>query len=147
MLTRLVELQPELTKRGVTLAAVTMGEPGEAAAFGAERAPNVIMLSDPQQEAYRAYGLGRAGLLETMGPGVWASGFDLVAGGHMGGAPMGDVRQMPGIFIVGSDGRVQMAYYSKHIGDHPKPQQILATLDAGAPMPAKAVSDAMGQQR
>jgi len=130
MLTRLVELQPELTKRGVTLAAVTMGEPEEAAEFGAARAPAVVMLSDPQQEAYRTYGLGRAGLLETMGPGVWASGVDLVVGRHVGGAPMGDVRQMPGIFIVGSDGRLLFAYYSKHIGDHPKPQQILAAIDA-----------------
>ena len=130
MLTRLVELQSELTKRGVTLAAVTMGEPGEAVEFGAARAPGVVMLSDPQQEAYQAYGLGRAGFLETMGPGVWASGFDLVAGGHVGGVPVGDVRQMPGVFIVGPDGRTLFAHYSKHIGDHPKPQQILAALDA-----------------
>ena len=109
MLTRLVELQPELTKRGVTLAAVTMGEPEEAAEFGAARAPAVVMLSDPQQEAYRTYGLGRAGLLETMGPGVWASGVDLVVGRHVGGAPVGDVRQMPGGFIVGPGGRRLLA--------------------------------------
>ncbi len=130
MLARLAELQSQFDQRGAKLVAVTMGEPEETQAFGAPRAPGAIFLSDPQQTAYRAYGLGRAGLLDVIGPGVWASGLDLVAGGHVGGKPMGDVRQMPGVFIVGPDGRLLLTYYSKHVGDHPKPQLLLTALDA-----------------
>lgn len=114
---------------GVTVAAVTMGEPDEATEFCGPRAPGVICLSDTTRTAYQTYGLGRAGLMESSGPGVWKASAELLKGGHTVGVPMGDTRQMPGVFVIDRGGRVLLPYYSKNIGDYPKPEQILAALE------------------
>ncbi len=113
----------------VKAAAVTMGEPDEATEFCGPRAPGVICLSDTQRTTYQAYGLGRAGLLEASGPGVWKASAELIKGGHKMGVPMGDTRQMPGVFVIDHGGRVLLPYYSKNVGDYPKPEQILAALE------------------
>lgn len=113
---------------GVKAAAVTMGEPEEATEFCGPRAPGVICLSDTQQKAYQTYGLGRAGFMEASGPGVWKASVDLIKGGHTLGVPMGDTRQMPGVFVIDRGGRVLLPYYSKNVGDYPKPEQILGAL-------------------
>jgi hypothetical protein len=45
-------------------------------------------------------------------------------------APTGDVRMLPGTFIVDRQGRVQFAHYSKHAGDHPEISTLLKATAA-----------------
>jgi peroxiredoxin len=35
---------------------------------------------------------------------------------------------MPGTFVIGPDGRIRLAYYSRTIADHPDNKQLLSVL-------------------
>lgn len=118
-----------LTARGASVAALTMGEPNEVTEFCGQRAPGVRCLSDPDQHAYRAYGLDRASTRALLTPDILVQGVRAALAGHHVGAVVGDPRQMPGTFVIGSDGRVRMAYYSRTIADHPATERIFASLD------------------
>ena len=68
------------------------------AKYGLAGIPRV---SDPNRHIYRAFGLGRGGLLALFGPRVWWRGFySGVLRGHGIGRLMGSGFQMPGVFLV-----------------------------------------------
>ena len=59
----------------------------------------VARIADPRCELYRAFGLGKGGLLELFGPRVWWLGFVSIFKGCGVGHLAGDGRQMPGAFL------------------------------------------------
>lgn len=128
VLSNLVRGADQFTARGARIAAVTMGAPDDAAAFCAARAPGILCLSDPARDSFRAYGLGRAGGAELLHPEVMVEGMRAAVEGHLPGIPAGDVLQMPGTFVIDTDGRVRLAYYSRTISDHPDNQLLLVAL-------------------
>ena len=68
------------------------------AKYGLAGIPRV---SDPSRHIYRAFGLGRGGLVALFGPRVWWRGFHAgVLRGHGIGRLMGNGFQMPGVFLV-----------------------------------------------
>ena len=109
-----------------------MGKPDETEAFCAERAPGVTCYSDPTVESYQRYGLARGGAQQVFGPAVWLRAAQVTAEGAFEGLPLGkpvgDPFQMPGLFIIDRDGRVLMAYYSKHAGDYPDDEALLRAV-------------------
>lgn len=105
-----------------------MAEPEEAQRFCGDRAPGILCLSDPQRTAFRAFGIGLAGPLELMTPDVFFAGAQATLEGHLPGPPTGDVFQMPAAFVIGADGRVRLAYYSRNVADYPHVATLLAAL-------------------
>ncbi len=78
----------------------------------------VDRLSDPDRSLYRAFALRRGGLKEFVnGRNLQRLG-EAMRSGHRAGKPMGDVRQMPGTFVV-RDGRIVQAFRNDVIGDRP----------------------------
>jgi peroxiredoxin len=118
----------EFTARGARVAAITLGEPAETREFCGARAPGVFCYADPQQQAYRAFGLGQARANEIVTAGVMMAGMQATLEGHLPGIPVGDTLQMPGTFVIGPDGRIRLAYYSRTIADHPDNKQLLSVL-------------------
>jgi peroxiredoxin len=118
----------QIEARGARAAAVTMGGPEEIVAFCGSRAPGVLCLSDPERSAYRSYGLGMLGAAEVLSPSVMVAGVKAALEGHAQGAPVGEPRQMPGLFVVGRDGRIALAHYSRTVADQPELAAILAAL-------------------
>jgi peroxiredoxin len=58
-------------------------------------------IHDEDQSLYRAFGLGEGTWWQLAGPRVWVRGISAsLIGGHRPGAPAGDVRQMPGMFLL-----------------------------------------------
>ncbi len=47
----------------------------------------------------------------------------------MQGRPTGDVRMLPGTFIVDRNGLIQFTYYSVHAGDTPRIERLLKALE------------------
>ena len=97
--------------------------------FCRKREVDLECLGDPEREAYRAVGLGRGGLSEIVSPKVAigalrAARHGAVAGGREGG----DVRQMPGTFVVGSDGKVLFAHYNRDQSDNPKVADVVKAV-------------------
>jgi peroxiredoxin len=129
MLDQLGQLKPELADKGLSLAVVTQGKPEETRAFCAERIPGVRCLSDPERKAYRAYGLGRGKLRQTiLSWRVMRSNRTLAKrkGWKAELPPEGqDAFQMSGLFIIGPDGRIRLPYYYDDIADHPPVELLL----------------------
>lgn len=87
-----------------------------------------ICLSDPEKEAYRAFGLERGGLREMFGLKGWIQGFEATLAGHTLGRPIGDPWQMPGVFD--REGVVRYTHYAKKAPDNPPNDELLEVLDA-----------------
>ena len=132
MTDRLVEVQPQLLERGLTLAIVTHASAAEAKEFCIQRAPNVLCLADPERAAYQAYGLGRGTAWQTLiSPNIWKSNRRLAKtkGYKPEVPPPGqDALQMSGTFIIGTDGRIRLPYYYEDIADHPPVDLLLHGL-------------------
>jgi peroxiredoxin len=132
MLDQFAQLEPELNKKGLSLAVVTQGNPDETRVFCAERIPGVICLADPERKAYRAYGLGRGKLSQTvLSLRVLRSNRDLKKrkGWKPELPPPGqDSLQMAGTFIIGPDGRIRLPYYYDDIADHPPVELLLGGI-------------------
>jgi len=68
--------------------------------------PDVPAISDPERKLYMGFGLKRATLLELFRPKALIHGLRALCKGHLVGRPRGgDVKQMPGAFLV-HEGRV-----------------------------------------
>lgn len=129
MMDQLVQFKPEMAARGLALAVVTQGMPEAALAFCSERAPGVMCLSDPERQAYRAYGLGQASAWQTfLSVKVMKSNQRLSRekGWKPEMPPAGqDAMQMSGTFIIGPEGRIRLPYYYDDIADHPPVELLL----------------------
>jgi hypothetical protein len=106
-----------LDAKGTQVAFVHLGSEDDAkplfAAYGLADVPRV---SDPEGVLYEAFGLGRAGIGEYLAPSVW--GRFLKAAGHGVGLPSGDVRRMPGAFLL-AGGAIVQAFRHGTIAERP----------------------------
>lgn len=93
---RAVELE------GAAIVLVHMSPPEEAAeVFRKYGLADVIHLSDPEQKIYRAFNLERGWSRRLLGLRVWKRAVEIAFFGKIKQGPvMGDVTQMPGIFLV-----------------------------------------------
>lgn len=85
---------------------------------------DIIHISDPDQGLYREFQLMRGKWYRLLGLKVWVRGF--IAGflkGHGLGPSMGDVAQMPGVFLV-HRGEVILHYRHKSPADRPNYVEI-----------------------
>lgn len=121
MLDQLTQNKDALESAGLTIAAVTQGKPGETLEFCKRQASGIVCLSDPERQAYRAYGLGRGTAWQVMlSPEVIRGTARAREHGHTAELPPPgqDVMQMSGTFIIGTDGRIRLPYYYENIADH-----------------------------
>ena len=58
-----------------------------------------------------------------------AKGLMAMAKGHKIGVPQGDVRQLPGVFIIDTTGHIRFSHHAANPADHPQPETLLAALD------------------
>lgn len=129
MLAQLELVKPELVEKGLSLAVVTQGKPEETRVFCGERIPEVTCLSDPERKAYRAYGLGRGEMRQTVLSWRVMRANRILAkrkGWKPEMPPEGqDAFQMSGLFIIGPEGRIRLPYYYEDIADHPPVELLL----------------------
>jgi putative ABC transport system ATP-binding protein len=121
MLDQLTQNKSALENAGLTIAAVTQGNPAETLEFCKRQAPGIVCLSDPERQAYRAYGLGRGTTWQViLSPEVIRGTARAREHGHTAELPPPgqDVMQMSGSFIIGTDGRIRLPYYYENIADH-----------------------------
>jgi hypothetical protein len=78
---------------------------------------------------YQAYGLEKGALWQYAGPQMWWRGLTSVL--RYGAArPVGDVKQMPGAFVIDQDGKILYAHRAVHSGDHESYDEILRLFQA-----------------
>lgn len=137
---QLAQMQPEFAKRGVRIVAVTLGKPSEVALFGRRFSDKILCLADPQQNAYRAYKIGKLNMLkEFTDPRAWRAYARGFAAGHKNRLSDQDMLQMNATFMIGSDGIVKHAHYNRYAGDHADWGKLLAQW---TPAPARSTNSA-----
>ena len=116
-----------LQAAGGKVVAITMGTPEQTAAFRRATDSQLLMLSDVQQKAYRAYSLRRGCWRQILGPSVWPR--LLRATWRAGvGRPVGDVRQMPGTFVIDRQGFIRFVHDPDHQAQRPSIDALVAQL-------------------
>jgi peroxiredoxin len=134
-------------RAGAEVAVITMGTPEQTAAFRAERKLPFPCLSDPGQQAYRAFQIPRGGMNEVAGVCVWGAGLRATLRGGIR-RPQGDVQQLHGVVVVDAAGVIRYLYRPKNSADMPSDAEILHQLEAmteDAPQsPAASDSSAKG---
>lgn len=95
------DVRPQIEATAVRLAFVHGATPAEADPWFAKyRLTDVVRVSDPALDHYRAFALGRTGALALVDPKVWVRGAVCAATHGFGGQTAALMRQLPGVFIV-----------------------------------------------
>jgi peroxiredoxin len=115
-------------KIGAQVVLVGMGTPEESSAFEMKFDIPFPLISDPKRKLYQAFGLKQISALELLSPSVAFKGILAMTKGHTIGIPIGDVRQLPGVFIINTDGRIVYSYFARDPSDHPDSDTILKAL-------------------
>ncbi len=113
---------------GARVVLVGLGTPGETAAFKDRFHVPFTMIADPRKRLFKAFHLKQASLGGLLSVGVAVKGLSAMAKGHAIGIPKGDVRQLPGVFIIDKGGRIRFSHFAKDPADHPDPEALLAFL-------------------
>ena len=119
----------KLTNAKLQVVSVAMGEPKHAERYCGKLAPSIACLTNETTMPYETYGLQQGKLGELMSPAAVVASVRALARGNMQGEPIGDVKMLPGTFIVDKNGVTQYVYYSKHAGDHPKISDLIAAAN------------------
>jgi peroxiredoxin len=123
------QARDEIRAAGSDVVCVFMYRAQPTRNFCRQRKVELECLGDPERDAYRAVGLGRGGLAEIAAPRVAIGAIRAARKGAVGGNPQGgDVRQMPGTFVVGTDGKLLFAHYNRDQSDNPDVQDVIAAL-------------------
>jgi len=123
----------KIAKMGAKVVIITQAEPERAAFHAKEQSIKGIMLSDPNHEVYRAYGL-----LDGNGPQILGTpDIDYTIGEKLQKARIGTQRALvdspwilPGEFIIDKSGVVQFAYRYGYCNDIPEYWQLEIELEA-----------------
>jgi hypothetical protein len=131
---RLVDEYPSYLAAGLTPVVVTQGEPERADAYRREHDIPCVVLSDPAREAYRAYGLGQWSVERILFDAPSESwrherglGADLQRDRREQGRPLvDDPWRAVGEYVIGTDGRIRLAYAYQYCEDFPDPRVLTA---------------------
>lgn len=130
-LAELKRLRSQIETEGVKIGVVHMGTESQAeellSLFGLS---NVERFSDPERRLYRAFGLERTSLGQLLGPASWMgmvrAGFksQFIPGKKLKGM-VGDVLQMPGVFLL-SNGSIVGDFKPKRADKRPDYLELAA---------------------
>ena len=130
MLDQLAQNTEWFNERGVRVAAVTMGKPYEAKMFCAQRSPDVVCLSNPDQSAYKEFNIGKINAQDMFNPASWRAWMRVMGQGFKPGQPgEQDGQQLGATFIIGAGGKVLLAHYNRFMGDNPEIRTLKAVVE------------------
>jgi AhpC/TSA antioxidant enzyme len=117
-----------IRKAGVAVAFVHTSPPQDAEPWFHDPAlADVVQISDPQLNHYRAFGLGRTAPQALIDPKVWARGAACAVLHGFGMQPAEMLRQLPGVFLVQHD-RVLAEFRHSSPSDRPDYLSLLKCL-------------------
>lgn len=122
--------QEQFKRLGARVVLVGLGSPEDTAAFKVQFQVPFPMIADPEKQLFRAFQLKQATSKALLSVGMVLKGLSAMARGHGLGIPKGDVRQLPGVFIIDTDDRIRFSHYARGPADHPSAEDLLQFLQA-----------------
>ena len=113
---------------GADVVLVGLGSIEQTAAFKERFDVPFPMIADPEKRLFEAFRLKQASAVALLSAKMVFRGVTAMAKGHGIGVPQGDVRQLPGVFIIGTDGRILFSHHASGPADHPLPDVLLDVL-------------------
>ena len=120
--------EEDIRQAGGTIVLVGMGTEPQTREFKERFDVPFDMICDPDQHLYRDFSVERMSPLGFFSPTMALRGIAAMAQGHTMGLPEGDVRQLPGVVIIASDGRIIYRHHGSDPADHPTPDAIVEAL-------------------
>lgn len=117
---------------GAELMVVVQSDAARLAEYHRAKPFSLIVLPDADKTLYDLYGVGRATWGQYAAPAALKSALKATFSGHLHGRFDGDERQLPGDFVIDSDGRFLMTRVGEHIADNADDALLLDTLRAAA---------------
>ena len=113
---------------GAQVVLVGLGDVEETAAFRKRFKVPFSMIADPEKHLFGAFRLKQASVGSLLSAKMIVKGVNAMARGHVMGKPQGDVRQLPGVFIIDTTGRIRFSHHASTQADHPQPEALLVVL-------------------
>lgn len=113
---------------GAQVVLVGLGTTEETAAFKSQFDIPFPMIADPEKTLFKAFHLKQASTKALLSLGMALKGVSAVFRGYGIGIPKGDVRQLPGVFIIDTAGAIIYSYYAEGPADHPDPDALLKAI-------------------
>lgn len=117
--------------RGLTdlnIVFVTLGTPEQTEAFRQKMRSPHRFICDPQKKLHALFNLQRGGMAEFVNLHTIARTIGAMFKGYVNGLPQGDSAQLPGVFVVETDGTVLWEHRSRDIADTPRADEIKRRL-------------------
>ena len=117
-------------RAGAQISLIALGPHTRAQLFCDERHVPFECLSDPSQDAYRAYGLERGNNRQLFGPQLLLRYARALLKRDVDAAKLSgdDYRQMPGVFVIDRSGVIRYAHRNRDVADNPPNDELLAAL-------------------
>ena len=115
---------------GANVVLIGLGRPDQAGWFCEQHDLPFTCVVQPDRSAHKAFGLRRGSLNEVSGPAVWLPWVknQLTGKRQTAYGGKGDVAQLPGTFVVDTDGILRFAYRSQRSSDIPSNRKVLAAI-------------------
>ena len=122
----------EFDRLGAAVVLVGLGNVEQTAAFKERFDVPFPIIADPEKRLFEAFRLKQASAGALLSAKTLLRGVTAMAKGHGIGVPQGNMRQLPGVFIIDTDGRILFSHHASGPADHPHPEILLAVLRADA---------------
>lgn len=126
--------EEQFQQLGARIVLVGLGTVEETAAFRTQFHVPFPMIADPEKQLFKAFQLKQATPKALLSIGMAMKGLGALARGHGIGIPKGDVRQLPGVFIIDTDGRIRFSHFARDPADHPAADVLLRFLQSNRDM-------------
>jgi len=110
---------------GFNVVFVGLGTVEQAEQFRKDLSLSYPIICDPDKVLYGMFNLGRATISSLASPSVLLKGIRALSEGYRPGMPQGDTMQLPGVFLIDTEGNIRFSYFSKDPSDHPAVETLL----------------------
>jgi len=118
----------EFEQQGSRVVAISFVQPARLKQYLDRRDLTIRVLSDPDRQAYRAFGLGSVSWCRILRPRAIAVYLRLILRGKLPTRPQEDIHQLGGDFLLDASGSTVFGYRSKDPTDRPTPDALLAEI-------------------
>jgi peroxiredoxin len=117
--------QDGLRKAGIDVVLVGSGSPEKAESFRHDFEVPFPIVCDQDCVLYQKYGLKQMKTRDFFSPSLLVKAVKVLAEGYGHKSGQGSERQLPGVFIIDTGGKVRFAHIAANAADHPSPQEII----------------------